>query len=97
MENNRLINVSHLCEHYKIEVTFVHSLHEYGLIDIVRTDEVECIDESKLSDLERLLHLHYDLDINFEGIDAISHLLKRVEDLQKELIVLRNRLGESPI
>jgi hypothetical protein len=93
MENNRFINVSHVCEHYNIELTFVRSLQEYGLIELVRTDEAECIEESKLSELERLLHLHYDLDINLEGIDAISHLLKRVEEMQKELIILKNRLG----
>jgi hypothetical protein len=40
-----------------------------------------------------MVHLHYDLDINIEGIEAISHLLDRVDNLQRELITLKNRLG----
>ena len=31
-------------------------------------------------------------DINIEGIDAIAHLLRRVDQLQHELNVIRNRL-----
>jgi len=36
--------------------------------------------------------LHVDLDINIEGLDAISHLLQKVNALQNELVALRNRL-----
>jgi hypothetical protein len=32
------------------------------------------------------------MDINLEGIEAISYLLQRVENLQDEVNVLRNRL-----
>jgi hypothetical protein len=40
------------------------------------------------------MHLHQDLDINLEGIDAISHLLKRMHDMQRELNMLKNKLGK---
>jgi hypothetical protein len=36
--------------------------------------------------------MYYDLDINMEGIDAISHLLKRINHLQQELISTQNKL-----
>lgn len=36
--------------------------------------------------------MYYDLSINLEGIDAIHHLLKRVEQLQDEIFRLKNRL-----
>ncbi len=36
--------------------------------------------------------MHYDLNINLEGIDAIYHLLNRVSALQQELETVKNRL-----
>ena len=74
MKQSNLISVAQLCKHYEIEVTFLRSLHEYGLIEIHQSAENECIEEEKLTDLERFLHLHNDLDINLAGIDAIVHL-----------------------
>ena len=40
-----------------------------------------------------MIRLHYELDINIEGIDAISHLLQRVDQLQDELRIMKNRLS----
>ena len=65
MENNRLIALQQLCEVYEIEVSFVYSLREYGLIQIVELEEGEFVEEEHLSDIEKLMRLHYDLDINF--------------------------------
>jgi hypothetical protein len=39
------------------------------------------------------MRLHYDLDINLEGIEAITCLLDRVRSMQEEIRELRNRLG----
>jgi hypothetical protein len=39
-----------------------------------------------------MIHFHYELNINIEGIDAISNLLKQVNALQQELIATKNRL-----
>jgi len=91
MENNRLIALHQLCEVYDIEISFVYSLKEYGLIQIVHSDEGEFLEEETLSDMERLMRLHYDLDINFAGLDVINHLLRRLHQTQKELVELKNR------
>jgi hypothetical protein len=37
--------------------------------------------------------MHYDLDINMAGMEAIKHLLQRMHTLQKEVKTLRNELG----
>ncbi|HEY0299523.1 MAG TPA: chaperone modulator CbpM [Arachidicoccus sp.] len=92
MENN-LIPLQHLCTHYHAEISFVHSLHDYGLIEITTIEQQTYIAEEQIKEIERMIHLHYDLDINIEGIDAINHLMQRVNDLNKELIGLRNRLN----
>ena len=89
---NKHIPVTLLCTHYNIEVSFITSLTEYGLLEITTIEEAQYIEEEKIRDLEKLIQLHYDLDINMEGIDAIYNLLNRVEGLQHELSALRNRL-----
>jgi len=43
--------------------------------------------------LEKFVRFYYELDINLEGIETISHLLERVNALQDELTMLKNRLG----
>jgi hypothetical protein len=42
--------------------------------------------------LEKFVRLHYDLDINLEGIETINYLLERIEEMQKEIVNLRNKL-----
>ncbi|MBA2250376.1 MAG: chaperone modulator CbpM [Chitinophagaceae bacterium] len=91
MEN--LIPADDFCTYYKVEYSFINSLEEYGLIELIRTEKTKFIDINKLHDLEKLVRLHYDLDINLEGIEAITHLLQRVEDMQQEIILLRNKLS----
>jgi hypothetical protein len=93
MENERLIPLQDLCTHYNIEISFIRSLNDFGLIEIQRVSEQDCLEMESLADVERMMRLHYDLEINMEGIDAISHLLKKIHDMQRELNELRNRLG----
>ena len=39
-----------------------------------------------------MMRLHYELDINMEGIDAISNLLLKIDNLQQELTAAKNKL-----
>ena len=67
-------------------------LGEDGLIDIEIRNNVSYFPAEQLNELERYAHLYYDLSINIEGIDAIRHLLARVEDLQQKVRRLENEL-----
>lgn len=80
------------CTQYNIEVSFIQQLSEYGLIDIVTVEEKSFIHSNQLNELEKFIRLHYDLDINMEGIDAITHLLTKVRSLQNEIFSLKTRL-----
>lgn len=92
MATENLIPVSEFCTIHKIEISFIHSLNEYGLIEIISQEETAYIHHEQISQLEKMMRLHYDLDINLEGIDAIAHLLKRVENMNEEMVSLKNRL-----
>jgi len=92
MEEQDFISIQQFCTHYKIPVTFMEALEDYELIEIVRTKNVKYLNKSKIREVEKMIRLHYDLDINLEGIDAIYNLLRQVEDLQNKLLALNNRL-----
>lgn len=92
MQEENLISANEFCLHHNIEVSFMDSLKEYGLVEFTVIDEASFVTLKQLSELEKLIRLHYDLDINLEGIDAIIHLLKKMQTMQDEIAILRNRL-----
>jgi len=92
MENEHLIPADEFCTHYNVEFSFINTLQEYGLIEMISIEENYFIDVNQLQRLEQYTRLHYDLDINVEGIEVIEHLLNRVRNLQDEIISLQNRL-----
>ena len=55
-------------------------------------DGERCLQFAQLPDVERYSRMYYDLSINIEGIDAIHHLLKRMESMQQEIYSLHSRL-----
>jgi len=93
MQSEYLITIDEFCAKHEIEVSFISSLQQTGLIEITTIEEVGFIPVDQIQQLEKFMRFYYELDINLEGIETISHLLKRVNDLQEEIIELRNRLG----
>lgn len=89
---NELIIVSEYCSKCHIEPSFIDSLQEGGLIEIFLEDGERYLSFTQLPDVERYSRMYYDLAINFEGIDAIHHLLQRMDTMQRELHELRSRL-----
>ena len=91
MENN-LIAITTLCSHYEIEFSFIDALRKTGLIQIVIIEQNQYIDQDQISDLEKMIRLHDELNVNIEGIDVVFNLLEKEKKLKEELIVLRNKL-----
>lgn len=93
MQTGYLIAIDEFCVKHEIEHSFISSLQETGLIEITMIEETGFIQVDQIQQLEKFIRFYYDLDINLEGIETISHLLQRVNDLQEEIIQLRNKLG----
>ena len=93
MEPEKYIRVTELCTYYSVEDSFIYSLKDFGLVEIIIFEEEEVIPEEQVKDFEKMLRLHYDLDINLEGLDAIHHLLSQIGTLQEEVKQLKNRLS----
>ena len=92
MVRKNLISTDEFCIHHNIEFSFIRNLQEFGLLEVVSVQKVQYIPEDQLEKLERMLRLHKDLEINTEGIDTIGHLIDKIQDLQEEVINLKNRL-----
>jgi len=92
METEYLITLHEFCAHHNIEISFINSLQQTGLIEITTVEETGFIDSDQLQQLERFVRLFFELDINIEGIETITHLLRKINSLQDEIKVLNNRL-----
>jgi hypothetical protein len=92
MQPKKLTAVDIFCANHNIEISFISSLQQSGLIEITTVKETGFIDSNQLQQLEKIVRFYYELDINLEGIETITHLLQRIKSLQDENIVLRNRL-----
>ena len=88
-----LILIIEFCKNYEVDQSFVQSLEEYGLIELQQINDKQFIHKDRLLELERYIHLHYDLNINMEGLDAIHNLLEKINKMQFELNQLRMRLN----
>ncbi|MBS1749115.1 MAG: chaperone modulator CbpM [Bacteroidetes bacterium] len=87
-----LISREECCLQYNVESSFIQALYDFGLIEITTVAETTYLYTEQLNDLEKFIRLHYDLNINIEGIDAIANLLMKVRDLQQQNQYLRKRL-----
>ena len=92
MELEELITAEDFCLHHNIEYSFISSLENSGLISITSVKSSAYLQSDDLYKLEKFVHLHYDLDINIEGIETINYLLEKMEDLQREIVSLRKKI-----
>ncbi len=92
MEQENLIPAEDFCIHHNIEYAFISSLENSGLISVTSVQHSSFIDLEEVRKLEKFVHLHYDLDINIEGIETINYLLDKMEDMQREIVKLRNKI-----
>lgn len=87
------IKITTWCESYHIDHSFVNELESRGLISLVVIEQEKCVHHDQLADLEQFTRWHYDMDINMEGIETISHLLAKLKTMQNEMANLKSRLG----
>src|SRR5580698_9673489 len=92
MASEELIPAREFCTFHHVELSFIHNLHDSGLIGMTIRDGAVFLPAEELPKLERLVRWHYELSINAEGIEALSHILQRMEYLLQENNTLRGRL-----
>ena len=92
MQSEELIPAEEFCIHHHIDISFIYSLKDSGLIELTSREEKIFVPLSELSRLEKMVRLYYEMDINLEGIETISYLLERMNSMQQTILQLSNRL-----
>lgn len=92
MQPNHLIPISEFCVHHHVEIAFVHSLEQQGLVETVSVEQSVYVQPEQLPRLEKFVRLYQDLSIHLDDLDVVSDLLERLEGLQHQVTHLQNRL-----
>jgi hypothetical protein len=92
MQKDYLVALDEFCAMHNVEISFIRSLQENGLIRITNVEEKGFIDTDQLGEVEKYILFYYDLEINIGGIETITHLLQRIKEMQEEITTLKNRL-----
>jgi hypothetical protein len=61
MQNEDMVQASEFCVHHGIDLSFIHSLKEYGLIETVLVSDKIFLPVSGLSRLEKIVYLTLNL------------------------------------
>ena len=93
MQTDEMINVQDFCIHHHVELSFIDIVSESGLVEIIQADETQLVPQNQLPQLERLVRLYYEMNINIEGIETITHLLQHMQSMQLQIMQLSNRLA----
>lgn len=92
MQTEELVTIQQFCTSHRIEQSFIFSLQHAGLVQVVQTETEVCIPVSQLKQLEQIVRFNTEMDINIEGIETITHLLERIQQMQQQIVQLNNRL-----
>lgn len=90
--SSNLILIKTICLQYEVEVSFIESLSEYGLVQIQNFEDEIYLEENTLGNFEKIIRLHHELNINPEGIDVILNLMEKIDHLNLELTQLKKRI-----
>ena len=92
MQKEYLISIDEFCAFHNVEMSFINSLHQTGLVEITTIKEAGFVDCVQLKQLEKIIRFYFEFDINLEGIETITHLLAQIESKNKEIIALKSCL-----
>ena len=93
MQTEDIIIVNEFCVHHNVELDFIYALNNSGLIEITVSEDRLYMPEAQLANLEKMVRLYYEMDINLEGIETITHLLNHMNEMQNEIATLKSRLN----
>ncbi len=93
MKNELLVEATKFCHLHNVEISFVRDLKHFELIEISEENDTSYLIADQLPKVEMLTRLYADLGINVEGLDAIRHLLEKMDTMRSEINDLKKRLN----
>lgn len=92
MKQDNYIAITDFCNSHNVTSQFVMQLYDLGLVEVVHRQDLHYLPIKQLPKAEKIVRLYLDLDINLEGIEVITHLLDRMQDMQDKMVSLQNKL-----
>ena len=89
----KTISTHEFCTRYNVPQSFINSLFSFDLIELVEVESNKHIQLNDINRIEKLMRIHFELEVNFEGLDVINNLTNQINALQNEVVDLRNRLA----
>ena len=89
------ISIETFCEFHQVGHQQIHAFIEFGLVEIIRVEQVIIIPEEQVEHLERCLRLANDLGVNMEGLEVINNMRGKMLRMQQELDRLAHLYDES--
>jgi hypothetical protein len=90
-ERHELLDAEAAARIARIDVTFVRRCAEIGLV----TPSPEGYSETEMAELRRARRLHDDLGLDYEAIEIVLQMVRRIRDLQDEIRRLRRRFASK--
>lgn len=88
-----MISITSYCIQHQVDASFIESLENGRLIEVIKVDDEKYLPFSVLPQLEKYIRWHYELEINTEGIETIHYLLHKIDLLKREVAELTSRLN----
>lgn len=92
MKRESWILTEEICTYYRVEETFIQALHEHEIVHLKVVEQRSYFPMEEIREFEKMRRLHYDMNINLEGLAAIKELLHKMNRLKNENLQLKNRL-----
>lgn len=92
MERDDLIPATEFCIYCHIAPSVITDLHEAGLVEIVVLEGRQFLYLEHIRETEKLIRMHTELEINLQGIEAILHLLKKIDTMEQQIRALEQQL-----
>ncbi len=93
MTEEEFIEIQAFCIRSQAEPSFLEALCEAGLLVVENRADKKYFPASQVPELEKMIRFHYEMDINLEGIEVIQHLLQQMQQMQREKLLLQQRLS----
>ena len=92
MNPDNYIQIEVYCQQTQTPMEFIEDLLEFEMIKVQQIENKIYVEPHSIVEIERVYRLREELGINMEGIDTLNHMIKKVNRLEQELKLLRDRL-----
>ena len=86
----KYVTIKELAAFHHIEEAYIMEFVQTGIIPAHKRKSVMHIHLEDVSELERAIRLHRDLQVNLHGVEIICRLRNRIIRLEEEMAVLKD-------